>query len=154
MDPHTVLAAYDAQVRQCPDNDHGRVERDGAVVRVLEAGDGWAGVTWSDLDEAGADATIAAQIERFAAVGRPWEWKHYSYDRPADLPERLRAAGFTPEEPEALLVAEIADLALDVPPPPGITLQPVVDRAGVDRLVPLHDPVFGGGPAPARPSVL
>src|SRR4051794_18271285 len=126
MDPHAVLAAYDAQVRQHPDDDRSgscaasdaaepdwsyRVERDGAVVRVLESGDGWAGVTWSDLDEAGANATIAAQIERFAAVGRPWEWKYYSHDRPADLPERLRAAGFTPDEPEALLVAEIADLA-------------------------------------------
>src|SRR2546423_10957696 len=102
MDPHTVLAAYDAQVRQCPDNDHGRVERDGAVVRVLEAGDGWAGVTWSDLDEAGADATIAAPIERFAAGGRPWEGKHYSYDRPADPAQRLRPARVTPDEPQAL----------------------------------------------------
>ncbi|OLE25362.1 MAG: GNAT family N-acetyltransferase [Actinobacteria bacterium 13_1_20CM_3_71_11] len=153
MDPQTVLAAYDAQVRQHPD-ENGRVERDGAVVRVLEPGDGWAGVTWSDLDEARADATIAAQIERFAAVGRPWEWKYYSYDRPADLPDRLRAAGFTPEEPEALLVAEIAELALDVPPPSGITLQPVVDQAGVDRLVAVHDQVFGGDHAAVGRAVL
>ena len=80
------------------------------------------GVTWCDLDPASADAVIAAQIERFAGTGRPWEWKHYSYDRPADLPDRLLAAGFTPEPAETLLVAEIADLPLDVPPPPGVEL--------------------------------
>src|SRR5438477_13044274 len=127
MDAPAVLAAYDAQVRQDPDG-----ERAGPIVRVLAPGDGWAGVTWSDLDEAGADAAIAAQVERFATLGRPWEWKHYSHDCPADLPDRLRAAGFTPDPPEALLAAEIADLALDVPPPPGVSLLPVVDKAGVD----------------------
>ena len=77
------------------------------------------GVTWCDLDPAGADAVIAAQIHRFAGLARPWEWKHYSYDRPPDLPDRLLAAGFTPEPAEALLVAEIADLPLEVLAAPG-----------------------------------
>lgn len=106
--------------------------------------DGWTGVTWCDLDKASADGVIAAQSSRFAALSRPWEWKHYSYDRPADLPGRLLAAGFTPQPTESLLVAEIADLALDVPPPPGVDLLPVVDEHGVEALVAVHDEVFGG----------
>lgn len=105
---------------------------------------GWAGVTWSDLDEAGADAVIAAQIRRFADLTHPWEWKHYSYDQPADLPERLLAAGFTAGPAEALLVAEIAGLNLEVAPPPGVELVPVVDAAGVATVVAVHDQVFGG----------
>jgi hypothetical protein len=35
----------------------------------------------------------------------------------------MLAAGFTRQPAEALLVAEIADLTLDVPPPPGIELR-------------------------------
>jgi len=101
-------------------------------------------VIWSDLDEVKANAVIAAQISRFAELTRPWEWKHYSYDQPFDLSDRLLAAGFTPEPAEALLVAEIAHLTLDVPPPSGVELLGVVDRQDVEALVLVHDEVFGG----------
>jgi hypothetical protein len=52
-----------------------------------------------DLDDAGSDPVIAAQIARFAGLSRRWEWKHYSYDRP--------------------------DLTLDVAPPAGMELREV-----------------------------
>lgn len=113
------------------------------MVRVVSDEHGWSGVIWSDLAELSADAVIAAQISRFAQLRRPWEWKHYSYDAPEDLPERLLAAGFTSEPSEALLVAEIAGLTLDVPPPPGVELRAVIDRDGVAALVSVHDEVFG-----------
>jgi ribosomal protein S18 acetylase RimI-like enzyme len=145
MDSQAVLAAFDEQIRRRPQADaHTQVEREDGVVRSVSTGDGWSGVTWSDLDAMSADAVITAQISRFAQLALPWEWKHYSYDRPADLPDRLLAAGFTPEPAEALLVAEIADLALEVPPPEGVGLLPVVDEAGVDAVVRVHDEVFGG----------
>ena len=117
MERRAVLAAFDEQIRRRPGTDapDSHVERDGGVVRSISDGDGWSGVTWCALDELSADAVIAAQISRFAEMSRPWEWKHYSYDQPPDLPDRLLAAGFTPEPAEALLVAEIADLTLDVP---------------------------------------
>jgi GNAT superfamily N-acetyltransferase len=68
----------------------------------------------------------------------------YSYDRPAGLPQRLEAAGFVPEPAETLLVAEIAGLALDLAPPPGVELVPVTGQEGADALVAVHDEVFGG----------
>ncbi|MFD9741301.1 GNAT family N-acetyltransferase [Umezawaea sp. NPDC059074] len=139
MDKQAVLAAFDQQVRRHPTTD-GRVERDADVVRTI--GSGWTGVEWTSLDAARADAVIAAQVARFQ--GAPWEWKHYSYDSPADLPARLTAAGFIPEPSETLLVAEIADLRLDSTPPEGVELVPVVDQAGADALVAVHDEVFGG----------
>jgi GNAT superfamily N-acetyltransferase len=146
MDPEAVLTAFNEQIRRHPgpDGPDGRIERLDTVVRCVPIVDGWAGVLWSDLDESNADAVIAAQIRRFADVGRAWEWKHYSYDRPADLPARLVAAGFTPEPPETLLVAEIADLDLSVPPPSGVHLVPIVDKQGVDALVAVGNEVFGG----------
>jgi ribosomal protein S18 acetylase RimI-like enzyme len=144
IDRQATLAAYDAQIRQTPVPDaDGHVERDRSVIRSIGGPDGWNGVTWSALNDADADAVIAAQVSRFAELAGPWEWKHYSYDRPADLPERLLAAGFTPDPAEALLVAEIADLSLDMPPPAGVELRAVLDEPGIDALVSVHDMVFG-----------
>ena len=134
-----MLSAFDEQVRRHPEGD-GRVEHVRGVIRCVSDAGGWNGVTWSDLDDGSADAVIAAQVSRFST---PWEWKHYSYDQPRDLPDRLVAAGFTREPAETLLVAEIADLELDVPPPAGVELRAVVDQQGVDAVVAVHDEVFG-----------
>jgi GNAT superfamily N-acetyltransferase len=145
MDEQAVLAAFDEQVRRHPPpGPHAHVEHEDGVVRSVSDGDGWSGVTWSDLEPLSADAVIAAQISRFAQLSQPWEWKHYSYDRPADLPERLLALGFAAEPVEALLVAEIAELDLEVLAPQGVQLVPVLDGRGVDALVRVHDQVFGG----------
>jgi hypothetical protein len=145
MDRQAVLAAYDEQVRRHPEShgSDGDVERDDGVIRVLSGADGWNGVIWSDLDDVDADAVIAAQVSRFAELPWPWEWKHYSYDRPPDLPERLVAAGLRREQEEAMLVAEVADLAREVSPPAGVELRAVVDERGVQALVSVHDEVFG-----------
>jgi GNAT superfamily N-acetyltransferase len=136
MDRQALLAAFDAQIRRGTGPDDG-------VVRAVWDADGWRGVTWCDLEGRDADAVIADQIARFADLPGPWEWKHYSYDLPADLPRRLLAAGFTPEPVEAVLVADIADVALDTPPPMGVELRPALDADGVAALVSVHDAVFG-----------
>ncbi len=144
MNPRQVLAAFDAQLRRHPELDASQwqVERDDRVIRCI--GDAWTGVAWCDLDEGSADAVIAAQVARFAELARAWEWKHYSYDQPPDLADRLIASGFTRQPDEALLVAEIEDLVLDVPPPADVELREVVDEHGVAALVSVHDQVFGG----------
>lgn len=146
MDRHAVLAAFDEQIRRHPQPDapDGFVEHDDTVVRSMSPAEGWSGVTWSQLDQRTADKVIAEQIRRFAELSRPWEWKHYSYDQPADLPDRLLAAGFAPQPVETALVAEIADLDLDALAPPAVQLSPVVDKQGVETLVAVHDEVFGG----------
>jgi GNAT superfamily N-acetyltransferase len=152
MNSDAVLAAFNEQLRRNPkpESPDVLVEVEDRVVRNLSAG--WTGVVWSDLTESNADAVIAEQLRRFG--DRSWEWKHYSYDQPADLPARLLAAGFTAEPPETLLVAEIADLDLDVPAPDGIELLPVVDQATADLLVSIHDEVFGGDHAEIGRTIL
>ncbi|MDX3534238.1 GNAT family N-acetyltransferase [Streptomyces sp. MB09-01] len=142
-----VRARYDAEVREGaqPDSAQARVERAGRVVRQSAPGLGWNGVLWSDLDEENADAEIAAQVAFFAERGCPeFEWKLYDHDGPADLGERLRAAGFVPEPPETLMVGRAAELAqLPVEPPEGITLRVVTDEAGVDLMMEVHAGAFG-----------
>jgi ribosomal protein S18 acetylase RimI-like enzyme len=148
MDRRGVLAAFDEQIRRRPEPEPGTVvEGDDHVVRVVDFGEGWSGVTWSDLagaDVDTVDAVIAAQVDRFAAAGQRWEWKFYSYDQPLTLPARLQAAGLVPDEEEALMVAQIADLDLAVPPPQGVELVQVDDARDVQVLVRVHDQVFGG----------
>lgn len=145
MNVADLLASYDSQLRRNPPaHPPARVERAGPVVRWLsDADDGWEAVVWSDLDESTADAEIARQIEFFAGRGQRFEWKHHAYDKPADLPARLLAAGFVREEDEAVMVTETASIALDGPPPDGIQLVPVVDEAGVDLVMQVHREVFG-----------
>jgi GNAT superfamily N-acetyltransferase len=145
MDQTAVLAAFDEQLRRNPQPDTAdtAVERSAGLVRTV-SGSGWNGVTWSDLDAGDVDTVIADQVRRFGELARPWEWKHYSYDRPADLPARLVAAGLARQPAETLLVAEIADLALDGPAPEGVELRAVEDERSARALVRVHDEVFGG----------
>ncbi|MGI8691930.1 MAG: GNAT family N-acetyltransferase [Geodermatophilaceae bacterium] len=154
MDRQATLEAFDDQLRRNPQPVPGtQVERTDRIVRIVAADGGWSGVVWSDLG-IDADAVIAAEAVRFEQTGGPWEWKHYSYDQPVDLPARLVAAGLAPDQPETVLVAEIADLALEEPPPVGVRLVPVVDAAGVEALVGVHDEVFGGDHAAVGRAVL
>jgi ribosomal protein S18 acetylase RimI-like enzyme len=140
VEPAAVLAAFDTQVRHRPED----TDPEPQVAYAISSGDGWAGVTWSALDEGTADAVIATLIQRLAPLAQPWEWKHYSYDRPADLPARLLRAGFEAGPSETLMVAETAQLELTSAPPSGVTLLEVSDQRCVDSLVALHDQVFGG----------
>jgi GNAT superfamily N-acetyltransferase len=145
MDHVAVLALFDRDMREGaqPDGPGARVERVGGVVRQVAAEHGWNGVVWSDLDASSADKAIAEQIAYYTGLGREFEWKLYGHDLPFDLGQRLRAAGFTAEPEETLMIAEVADLTLDVEPPEGIRFLPVTDRAGVDLVADVHEKAFG-----------
>ena len=157
MDPASVLAAYNAQVRRIvrPDGSGARVETDGSVVRwVTVDGSGWSGIVWSDLDEASADRVIAGQVAFFRDRDEKFEWKLYDYDQPPDLARRLLVAGFTAEAEEALMVADVAAVAVPVELPAGVRLLPVTDEASVELLIDVHERVFGIDHSQLRQSLL
>jgi GNAT superfamily N-acetyltransferase len=160
MDSAAVLRAFNTQVRQStlPDGTGAVIERDGAVVRRVadsaQEGPGGSGVFWSDLDADTARPVIDGQVAFFARLGKRFEWKHYSYDQPADLPERLLAAGFAAEDPEAMMVAEVSEVPTGAPLPDGVRLERATDPAGVDRLTRLHERVFGKDESGLRNSLL
>lgn len=156
MDTEAVRALFDRQMRgQAPPDGPGAVvERVGAVVRQTttpltgtgpgaEPDGGWNGVLWSDLDTDSADAAIAGQIRHFTSLGLEFEWKAYSHDTPHDLPRRLAAAGFTPEPPETLMIAETAVLPREAALPEGVRLVEVTDAAGVELMAEVHEQAFG-----------
>ncbi|MGW2657090.1 GNAT family N-acetyltransferase [Streptomyces sp. NPDC001478] len=143
-----LLAVFDREMREHarPDGPGVRVERTADVVRQVGTDDDWNGVVWSapDLDGARADAAIAAQVALCEERGYgSFEWKLYAHDRPADLGDRLRAAGFVPEEPETLLVAPVAELTTDVRLPDGVRLVTVRDEAGAALMARVHERAFG-----------
>ncbi|KUJ67683.1 GCN5 family acetyltransferase [Streptomyces albus subsp. albus] len=145
MNRETVLADFDRQMRQqvLADGPESRVERLDGIVRQVGPEHAWNGVLWSDLDEAGADEAIAAQVRYYTALGREFEWKHYAHDRPADLADRLRAAGFTAEPPETVMVGRIAELPAEAVLPDGVELLEVTDAAGVELVGQAHEQAFG-----------
>jgi len=140
MDADAALALFDAQLRRLD----GRPA--GLVYRNASPAGNW--IVHTDLTAENADQVIAEQQEYFAGVGGPVEWKYYGYDQPADLPERLVAAGFVAEPTETLLVAEVGELLAGplagARLPDGVELVPVREPAGFAAIVGLQGAVWGG----------
>jgi GNAT superfamily N-acetyltransferase len=144
-DPVALLAAYDAQLRSERASSlppAARIDRDGPVVRVTGLHRGFVS-TARDLGVRGAelDELIARQRDWFAARGEAFEWKTRGHDLPADLPARLRAAGFVPEERETVLIAPVAALPAHSPPP-GVTIRQVSDVADMRRIAAMESQVW------------
>jgi GNAT superfamily N-acetyltransferase len=158
MDDARLRAVFDEQVRRRTraDAPGAHAERAGAVVRrVATDGSGWSGVTWSGLASPdAADRVVAAQVRYFTGLDLPFEWKLYDYDQPPDLGRRLAAAGFVPEEEEAVMIAEVGDVPADIRLPAGVTLRPVTTEADVGLLIGVHERVFGGDHSGLRQSML
>lgn len=161
MDDAELLVTFDRQIRRRVADEPGfRVELllDPAPMLcmspITEHATWGGGVFWCDLDASNADAAIAAAVERFRPLGREFEWKHYGYDRPADLPDRLRAAGFEPDEQEALVIGEVGQVRARLAgatEPRGVTIRRLrehddgqaADWASVGEL---HHAVWGEDP--------
>jgi GNAT superfamily N-acetyltransferase len=142
-----MLAAYNTHLRgRVPERlpPHVRVERDGPLVRFFGLmGRGF--VEYRDLgglEGVELDELIARQIRVFAEREESFEWKLHGHDLPADLPQRLLAAGFVPEEEETVVITGVADVAGQPRLPDGVALREIVDRAGLERIMALEEAVW------------
>ncbi|GGK08796.1 N-acetyltransferase [Pilimelia anulata] len=146
-DSARLLAAFDDQLRFASESrpPAGVVtEWDGPLMRVVGQHRGFVcarrdpGLSGADLD-----ALIARQRDFFADRGEAVEWKTYGHDRPADLPRRLAAAGFAPEDRETVVVAPTAAIAAPAAPPAGVRLREVSADADLDRIAAMQSAVWG-----------
>jgi GNAT superfamily N-acetyltransferase len=147
LDPVTLLAAYDEQLRghvADPARVDGHVERDGPVLRHYTEHGGFIGYrSVAELAPDELDALIARQRDVFAARGEQVEWKWHSHDLPLDLPDRLRAAGFAPEDGETVVVGLAEPLTVDqVAAPDGVRLRLVTERADLVRIAAMKSAVW------------
>lgn len=145
----TLRAAYDAQLRaRVPDPVPAgvTVERDGPLLRIrgLDPGGFLTYESLGGLTGAALDELIARQRDLFADLGEPVEWKLHGHDEPADLPQRLRAAGFQPAEQETVVIGPVAALAGTLPvPPDGVHLREASSRVDLDRIAAMEEKVWG-----------
>jgi GNAT superfamily N-acetyltransferase len=147
-EPAALLAAYDAELRthvpsRLPEGVS--FEWDGPVLRWYgAAGRGF--VLYRDLDGIDGlelDELIARQVRAYAERGESFEWKLHGHDRPADLPERLRAAGLVPEEEETVVIAPVAEIAGPPRLPEGVSLRDVTARPDFERIEALERTIWG-----------
>ncbi|MPZ95732.1 MAG: GNAT family N-acetyltransferase [Propionibacteriales bacterium] len=143
-DPATLLAAYDEQLRGNAEGSGVASTVVGPLVRVEYARRGFVSYrTLDGIDSDRLDALIAGERDYFAAKGQRVEWKTRGHDRPADLPDRLLAAGFVPEDVETVVIAESARVASMPALPEGVTIRRVSDRPDLERIAALESEVWG-----------
>src|SRR5918995_4114736 len=147
-----LLAAYNAQLRahvhdRLPESV--RVERDGPLVRTLRFGNrGF--VEYRDLDGLAGeelDTLISRQVHVFAESGESFEWKLHGHDSPADLPDRLRAAGLVSEATETVMIGRVGAVAVEPSLPDGVVIREVREPGEFAWIVQLVESIFG---APTR----
>ncbi|MFC3575651.1 GNAT family N-acetyltransferase [Streptomyces yaanensis] len=146
-DTETLLTAYDDQMRGAPPTPPAGVtyEHDGPLLRIVGQFRGFVSGP-RDLGVRGAelDRLIARQRDHFAARGEAVEWKTRGHDTPADLTDRLRAAGFVPEDRETVLIGRAEEMAGRPPVLPGdVTLRRVTAEADMRRIAAMESAVWG-----------
>jgi GNAT superfamily N-acetyltransferase len=141
------LRPYDPQLRAHVHDRHPdsvRVERDGPLVRT--GGFGNRGfVEYRDLaglDGDELDTLIARQVQVFAERGESLEWKLHGHDRPADLPDRLPAAGLVPEDTETVVIGRVDAVAAEPSLPHGVVIREAREPGDFARIAQLVESIW------------
>ncbi|WP_019544216.1 GNAT family N-acetyltransferase [Streptomyces sulphureus] len=139
-----LLAMFDAEVRRgaAPDVPGARVEAVGGVVRQVGGPGESNAVLHSDLAAEDADRVVREQCAYLTGLGHGFEWKLYAHDRPAHLPDVLRAAGLCPGTPETVMVAPAAATAVPEALPEGVRIR-TAGPGDIDAVCEVHERAFG-----------
>ena len=135
-DPARLLALYDEQLRTDAETPSALAVTAHGPLRLVTFPGGSGFVTYRDLGGADAAAIgelVSQALAHFRAdptITRV-EWKARGHDHAPGLHEALTAHGFTPDEPESIMIGEARALAVDVPLPDGVTLRQVTEEADV-----------------------
>lgn len=87
----------------------------------------------SRLGDIEAAEVIRDEMARADAHGYALEWKLYGHDEPADLADRLLAAGFRPDAAETVLALTLTDTSAFAAP--AYDIRRVHDADGLDAVV-------------------
>jgi hypothetical protein len=147
-DPRTLLSVYDEQLRTDAETPSALSVTVHGPLRLVTFARGRGFVTYRDLDGADADGIrdlVAATVAHFSADPEitEVEWKSRGHDHAPGLHEALVDAGFTPQDPESIMMGQARLLAVDVTVPAGVTLRVVTDEADVRAMSAMADEAFG-----------
>ena len=130
------LAAYDATLRTDAETPSAVAVTRLGPLRLVTFMGGRGFITYQnlgDVDTEGVKRLVSQAVSHFTAdpdIQRV-EWKTRGHDFAPGLHESLVEHGFTPDEPESIMVGEATALAMDVPLPEGVTLRRVTEEADV-----------------------
>jgi hypothetical protein len=141
-----LLELHDQQVRgtiasRLPNN--WTPSWDGPVLQIATPARGLAFA--QDLDGLSVeelDALIGRVRDRSAARCQAIEWKTYGHDR-QDLTERLRLAGFVPEDEETVVIGLATNLTAAGEAPNGIAIRATTDLADLRGIAAIESEVWG-----------
>ena len=119
-----------------------RVEDLGKIVRIVGEENC---ILYSDLRAGDAPGVVAEQTAFYRARRSQVEWKLFGHDRPPELAELLRRAGFAPDPPETLVVHDLAAPLPAAKTPEGLELRAVEDADGLRSAVAVSEHAFGPG---------
>ncbi len=142
-----LLAAYDEQLRTDAETPSATAVTRLGPLRLVTFPGGRGFVTYKHLG--GGDApTIQSLVTQALAHYREdpeinrVEWKTRGHDHAPGLHDALVNSGFTPDEPESIMVGEARLLAVDVPLPTGVRLRSVTTEADVREMCAMSAAVF------------
>ncbi|MFD0385719.1 GNAT family N-acetyltransferase [Streptomyces stramineus] len=126
MNSEDILAGLDEERRALGESaGRGGIVRenapDGSECRIV-----YAHCAPNELDD-----VIREEIARARDHGYTLEWKLYGHDSPADLADRLTAAGLEPDDRESVLVLPLDEAGLASFDPAGQDIRQVTDERGL-----------------------
>jgi GNAT superfamily N-acetyltransferase len=145
IDHDALLAAYDALRPWAPaDLRPGLTyEQRGSVLRVVGQHRGFIDTARNVGAQGGAlDSLISEQRDFFAQRGEAVEWKTRGHDEPPDLPARLLAAGFVPEDRETVVIGVAEQMAVEPMLPDGVTLRQVHEPSDFAAIAAMESEVW------------
>jgi GNAT superfamily N-acetyltransferase len=144
-DRDALLAAYDALRPWAPaDPPPGLTyEQRGSVLRVVGQHRGFID-TGRDVGVQGEalDSLISEHRDFFTRRGEAVEWKTRGHDEPPDLPARLLAAGFVPEDRETVVIGLAEQMAVEPMLPDAVTLRQVHEASDFARIAAMESEVW------------
>jgi hypothetical protein len=142
-----LLTAYDEQLRTDAETPGALTVAHLGPLRLVTFPGGRGFVTYRDLGGADAQtirgliAGAVAHYLRDPGINRV-EWKTRGHDHAPGLHDALLNDGFTPDEPESIMIGEARTLAVDVRVPAGVRLRRVTAEADVRAMCAMLAAVF------------
>ena len=113
-------------------------------VRFVRPAPGMSFIKYFSLDERTADTAILEQIDYFKNTDQPFSWIVFDHDTPGDMKERLRAHGFEPDEPGAVMVLDLNDASAELWTPVQADVRRITRREQLGDVISILEQVWGG----------
>lgn len=143
MDTEKIRALFDREERREIEFPGTTKEAWPHLVRFVRPAPGMSFILYTDLDETTADAVIDEQLADFERLDRPFSWKVFAHDRPADLVARLAARGLEVDETDAIMVLDVANAPASLLERPATDVRRLTDPAQLADVVSVLEPVWG-----------